>query len=101
MRQHSVTAEQSEAVQAFGVGHAVTFKHIAMFPIAFRTVGLDMTAATLCQRAQTLQRRIGTGGNEARRHDGLHQRRGVGRVASDVTDQVFRAAQGLSGEASR
>ncbi|OIQ68908.1 hypothetical protein GALL_494940 [mine drainage metagenome] len=95
MRQHSPAAEQSEAVQTFGIGHAMSSKHIAMLPIAFRTVGLDVTAAALCQRAQTLQGRIGAGGNEARCHDGLHQCRSVGRVASDVTDQVFRAAHGL------
>src|SRR5271167_2487668 len=95
MRQNGVAAKQSEAIQTFGVRDAVTLQHIAVFPVALGTMGLDVTAATLCKRPKSLKRRIGAGWNEARRHHGLHQCRGVSRVAPDVTDQIFRAAKSL------
>src|SRR5438477_10828779 len=77
MRQNRLTAQQSEAIETFGVGDAVTFEHVAMFPIAFRTMGLDMTVASLRQRAERLKGCVGTGRYKARRHYRLHKPRGV------------------------
>src|ERR1700680_4787414 len=95
MREQRGAAKESETVQTVGVGHAMTFKNIVMFPVAFRAVGLDMAAPLRRQLAESLQRRVGTSGNEAWRHHGLYQRRGIGRVAPDVVNQLFGAAHGL------
>src|SRR6516164_994824 len=93
MRQHRVAAKQPEAIEAFGVGDAVPFEHIAVFPIAFRTMGLNVAIASLCERAERFKRCISAGRNEARRYNGPYKPCCIIRMARDVTDQVFRAAQ--------
>lgn len=62
MRQHGLSAEQAEAIEAVRIRHAVAGEHIAMRPIALRTMGLHMAAAFFGDGTETFERRIGAGG---------------------------------------
>src|SRR6516165_9907662 len=93
MRQHRVAAKQPEAIEAFGVGDAVPFEHMAVCPIAVRTMRLHVVIASLCERAERFKRSMREARNEALRYNGPYKPCCIIRMARDVTDQVFRAAQ--------
>ncbi len=60
MGQHGLAADEAEAGERRGVGFAVTLQSIAMGPVAFRTMGLDVAIALRRQGAEAgLNQQVG------------------------------------------
>src|SRR3981081_1678104 len=65
MRKHGSAPEQSETIEHFRVGGTIAGQGIAMGPVAFGAMGLNVASAFPGDRPKSLQRRVGAGGYEA------------------------------------
>ena len=69
MCQNRLARQKPKAVERLGIGLAVALQRVAMGPVTLGGMSLHMAATLGCQRTQSAQRRIGAGGDEARRDD--------------------------------
>jgi hypothetical protein len=87
MGENGAAAKQAEAIERLGIGDAMARQHIAMRPVALRTVRLHVAAAFLGQCSQSFKRRIGAGRDEARGDDGQDTSLAIIGMRVDIVDQ--------------
>src|SRR5215203_4704409 len=95
MREHGPSGEKTELIEALGVSPAVARKNIAVLPIAFRAVGLNVTAALACEGAKSFQQGVCAGGDETRRNHWTHTSAPIVWMCMNVVNQ--RLGPGQSG----
>ncbi len=91
MGHHRAPAEKTEAVEHGGVGGGEAGEDIAMLPVAFRAMGLHMTAAFGGQLTEPFERRIGAAGNEPRGDHRQDAGLAIVRMRAHIIDQRPRA----------
>ena len=94
MSQNRLARQQTKAVEGFGIGMAEAFKDMAMSPVTFAAMRLDMAAAFDCQFAQPVQGCIGAGRNKTWRDDRQHTSVSICGMRADMLDHCARLGDG-------
>ncbi len=90
MCQYAAASQQTEVVERGGVGLAKPVKHVAVLPVALRTMGLYVRAGGRGQLAEFLQHAVAAAWNEARGYRRQYQ---FTRQVAYVFDQLLRTGK--------